>query len=46
MSAYHIPVAGPGKHAQADFRAAYSDNQDNERLIADGSLPGLAGDPP
>src|SRR6478672_777405 len=25
MSAYHIPVAGPGKHAQADFRAAYRD---------------------
>jgi hypothetical protein len=23
MSAYHIPVAGPGKHTQADFRAAY-----------------------
>jgi len=23
MSAYHIPVADPGKHTQADFRAAY-----------------------
>src|SRR4029077_20273515 len=27
MSAYHIPVADPGKHAQADFRAGYQDSE-------------------